>query len=55
MDFQIEITETLQRVVTVKADTLSEAITLTINDYNNGEIVLDSMDFVGYQIEEYKE
>lgn len=55
MEFKIEITETLQKVVTVNAKTLGEAIEQTKNDYNNGEIILDSMDFVGYEIKEFKE
>lgn len=55
MKFSIEIEETLQKVVIVNAETLIEAIEQVKADYDGGEIVLDSMDFVGYQIKEYKE
>lgn len=55
MKYQIEIEETLQKVVTIEAATLTEAIEQAKTDYNNGEIVLDGMDFVGYKIQEFKE
>lgn len=53
MKYQIEITETLQKVVEVEARSLSEAITKVATDYSNGEIVLDGMDFVGYEIKDF--
>lgn len=53
MKFKIEITETLQKIVEIEAKDLSEAITIVATDYANGEIVLDSMDFVGYEIKEF--
>ncbi|MGN0804385.1 MAG: DpnD/PcfM family protein [Candidatus Coproplasma sp.] len=55
MTFKIEITETLQKVVEVEAKTLSEALTTVGQDYDKGEIVLDSMDFVKYEIKQLKE
>lgn len=55
MKFQIEIEETFQKVVTVEAATLAEAIEQAKTDYNNGEIVLDGMDFDHYKIQEFKE
>ena len=55
MKFQIEIEETFQKVVTVEAATLAEAIEQAKSDYNNGEIVLDGMDFDHYKIQEFKE
>jgi hypothetical protein len=51
--YQIEITETLQKVVEVEARSLSEAITKVATDYSKGEIVLDAMDFVGYEIKDF--
>lgn len=55
MKYKIEITETLQRVVEVEADNLSNAIVQVTRDYNDEEIVLDAMDFVGFEIKEYQE
>lgn len=55
MKYKIEITETLQKVVEVEAETLTEAITKVGTDYANSEIVLDEMDFVGYNITEFLE
>lgn len=55
MKFNIEITETLQKVVEVEARSLSEAITKVAKDYKDGEIVLDAMDFVGYEIKSFQE
>lgn len=55
MKYKIEITETLQRIVEVEAENLSEAITTVCVDYKKGEIVLDDMDYVGYEIKEFME
>lgn len=55
MKYKIEITETLQRVVEVEADNLSNAILQVTRAYNDEEIVLDAMDFVGFEIKEYQE
>ena len=55
MKYKIEVTETLQRVVEVEADRLSNAIIQVTSDYDSGEIVLDAMDFVGFEIKEFKE
>jgi hypothetical protein len=49
--YEVEITETLQRVVKVKARTLDEAITQVKESYKHEEIILDSSDFVGVDIE----
>lgn len=50
MKFQIEITETLQKIVEVEAHSYSEAFQNVWNDYNNGDIV-----FVCFDINEYNE
>lgn len=52
--FNIEITETLQKVVTVEAKTLAEAIEKVKEDYNDGEIELDAMDLVETTYEEFE-
>jgi len=44
--FEIEITETLQRVVEVEANSENEAYNIVNQQYNNEEIVLDNTDFV---------
>jgi hypothetical protein len=50
-EFEVEITETLQRVVKVEAHTLDEAVTQVRECYKREEIILDSGDFVGVDIE----
>lgn len=55
MNFQIEITETLHRVVDVEADSLEDAIKQVTDDYYDEKIVLDSSDFIFSSIQEYKE
>ena len=52
MKFKIEITETLQRIVEVEANNLSEAISKVADTYDNEEIVLDYNDLVGFSIKE---
>lgn len=45
--FDVEITETLQRTVSVEADSRAEAERLVTEAWNNEDYVLDSPDFVG--------
>lgn len=44
-EFDIEVTETLQRIVKIKAESFHDAISIAETQYFNGEIVLDSSDF----------
>ena len=53
--FEIEIEELLQRVVKVKANSLSEAIDKVEERYSNQQYVLDSEDFKGVEFREYKD
>lgn len=55
MRFKIEITETLQKVVEVKAKTLTEAIIKVGQQYADGELMLDAADYKGYEVKEFKE
>lgn len=48
--YNIEITETLQRVIKIKAESLDDAITKAHNQYNNGEVVLDSNYYIDTNI-----
>lgn len=48
--YSVEITETLQRTIDIKADSYQEAFNAVSNQYKNGEIVLDSSDFIDYEI-----
>ena len=48
--FQVEITETLQRIVDVMAYTAEDAITQVTEKYRAEEIVLDTSDFIDYNI-----
>lgn len=51
-EYKVEITETLQRTIVVKAKSASEAIEKTKEMYHKEEIVLDSSDYIDteYQI-----
>jgi len=51
--FKIEIKEKIQKVIEVSASSLDEALEIIKNKYNNGEIVLDSNDYIDTVIEEY--
>jgi hypothetical protein len=46
MKFDVTITETHQRVVTIEADTPGEAKEIAEDRWNEGYIVLESDDFV---------
>lgn len=45
-EFIIYITETLQKKVIVKANDINEALDQVIDQYNDGEIVLDYNDYL---------
>ena len=49
--FKTEITETLQRTIKVEAENEGDALQKVKEMYKNEEIVLDSSDFVGVEIE----
>ena len=49
--YEIEVTETLQRIVVVGARSVEEATAQVTEKYREGEIVLDSSDFVDVKIE----
>ena len=42
--FEVEITETLQRIIKVKANSENEAYEIVKEKYDNEEIVLDASD-----------
>ena len=50
--FYISITETLNKIVEVHAEDSSEALQKAEDAYYNGEIVLDSEDFVDTEFED---
>lgn len=50
-EFEVIITETLQRKVKVKASTEREAKNKVFKMYDDGEIILGSEDFLDYSIE----
>ncbi len=49
-EFEIEITETLQKQIKILANSEKEAYEKILFKYRNGEIVLDSSDFVGNEV-----
>ena len=44
-EFQVEVCETLIRIITVEAQSEEQALEFVRYDYNNAELVLDSDDF----------
>lgn len=50
-EYQIEVVETLIRIVTVEATSEEDAIKFVKYDYNNAELVLDSDDFFDVEFE----
>ena len=52
--YQIEVTETLQKIVEVTAYSPDDAITEITKQYREGEIVLDSGDCIDYSIAIWK-
>ena len=46
-EFEVEITETLQRTVVIRAESRAEAEVIAEENWNNEEFVLSAEDFVG--------
>ncbi len=51
--YPIEITQTLQRIVTLESDSLENAIIEIRRQFNNEEIVLDDNDYLDTEIRAY--
>lgn len=49
--YYVSVTETLNKVVSVDAESENEAVQKVKDAYNNSDIVLDSENFAGEQIE----
>ncbi len=49
-EFEIEIQETLSKVLKIKAENLEDAISETKKLYKDEEVVLTSDDFLDYEI-----
>jgi hypothetical protein len=50
-EYNVEVCETLIRIVTVEAMNAEDAIEFVKYDYNNAELVLDSDDFFDVEFE----
>ena len=50
-EFIIYITETLQKKVIVKANDICEALDQVVDQYNDGEIVLDYNDYLNVEFD----
>jgi hypothetical protein len=50
-EYNVEVCETLIRIVTVEATSEEDAIKFVRYDYNNAELVLDSDDFFDVDFE----
>ncbi len=53
--YQIEIEETLQRIVEIKANSLDEAIDIARDRYKNEEYILKKEDLKCTEFSEYKD
>ena len=51
--YNIQITEYLQRIITVEAESKEDAIAMVEREYDLAHIVLDYSDFTGKDIEIY--
>ena len=49
--YYVSVTETLNKVVSVDTESEAEAVSAVNDAYNNCEIVLDSDDFIGEQVQ----
>ena len=54
-EYAVKITETLERVVYVKADNPLEAEELVQEQYNRSEYILDAENFIGVEFEVERE
>lgn len=53
-NYQVEITETLQKVVTIEASSEQEAIKKAHSSWNDGQIELTADDFKGADFQIYQ-
>ena len=53
-NYEIEIEETLQKVVKINANSLEEAIDIAREKYSNEEFVLDYQDYKNTDFREYR-
>lgn len=53
--FKFEIKEYLSQVVEIEAENYEDAFNEAYQMYHDGEIVLDSSDFIYCEIEDYKD
>lgn len=51
MEYRIEITETLQRIIRIIAESEDEALMRVKQMYGNCDIILSDSDFIGVEIE----
>ena len=49
-EYQVEIKETLHKIIKIEANSKQKAITAVYHKYRKQEIVLDETDFVDYDI-----
>jgi hypothetical protein len=52
-EFQVEVCETLVKVITIKAETIEDAIDKARTEYNHAEIILDAEDLLNVEFYEF--
>ena len=55
MIYNIEIKETLSRIIDIESDSIEEALKSVNSGIDNCDIVLDDNDFVNREVNEYKD
>ena len=55
MNYKVEVKETLSRIIDIEADNENEAIIKAKSKYKKQEIVLDSSDYIGTEIDIYND
>ena len=48
--YQVEVTETFEKIIEVVAYSMEEAIEQVTQRYREGEIILDSSDFIDFNV-----
>ena len=54
MDYTVQITEVLQKIIKVTADSEDSAVDKVLDCYYDGGIILDSSDCVSHDVEIFK-
>ncbi len=54
-NFKIEVREILARVIEIEADSIEDAVSAVVQQYGEGEIILNYDDFLAVEFNEFSE